>query len=161
MGKVDPLYQLLAAEQIRELRAKYCWYVAHRQFDKLVGLFTPDGLFQFTQDGKTTDVKGRDALLKVYVNTSPTYPATHNHTVVVTSENEAYGTCTMNARAVAEVPEFGGYYHDKYQRIDGTWYFTERLWFRSWPGPFERSGLDMDGNSESGLSADHDRGKKK
>ncbi len=161
-AKLDTLEELLAVERIKELPSKYCWYVARREFEGILGLYLPDGLFEVTMDSKTYAYRGREALLGVLTGSAPTFPASENHVVVLTSPDDAYGTCTMKARApTAPVPEFTGYYHDKYKRVEGKWYFAERRWFRTWPAPFERSGLDMDGKPETGLSADHTRGQKK
>jgi hypothetical protein len=84
-------------------------------------------------------------------------PLIHNHTIEVKGD-EAFGTSVMEAHGPKMTPDrWSGYYHDRLRRVDGKWLFVERRWFRSWPS-FERSGLDIDGTPETGLSAQHTRG---
>jgi hypothetical protein len=162
MDEMDPArlaVEVLAREHMRELRASYCWYVCRGDYQRIAELYTPDGIFEFEQNGRRHALKGTQALLeglKERIRPGEIFPNVHNHTIVIRSPTEAIGSCTMQAHTTTpDRPSFGGYYHDFFRRHAGKWLFAERRFFRYWPD-LERSGLDMEGSPETGLSARHD-----
>ena len=152
------LKELLDREEIKEMRARYCWHVVRSDGEKLAALYTPDGMFEVHNGGPPMIFKGREAIAKTITQTPPgtIFPVIHNHTVVITGD-DAYGTSVMEAHGPTLKPDrWSGYYHDRLKRVDGRWYFTAWRWFRYYP-TFERSGLDMDEKPETGLSAQYKR----
>jgi hypothetical protein len=159
MNAMDPArlaVEILAREQMKELRVKYCWYVCRGDYQRVAELYTPDGIFEFEQNGKRHALKGAEAIregLKARVRPGEIIPSVYNHTILLRSPTEAVGSCTMEAHTTsADRAPFGGYYHDFFRQQAGKWLFSERRFFRYWPD-FERSGLDMEGSPETGLSA--------
>jgi len=155
----DDVRELLVRKEISELRSKYCWYVSRGDYERVVELYTPDGIFDFAMDGKRVSVKGTAALRDALARTTfpgVVFPMVHNEISFVDGDT-AHGICSMEAKCTAPgLPGFSGYYHDKFRVHEGKWRFTERRFFRYFPD-FERSGLDLDGTPEKGLSAQHTR----
>ena len=153
------LEELATREALKELRARYCWYASRGDYERMTQLYTPDGVFEFMAEGKRLAFRGHDGIrecLRKTTHPGLVFPMVHNDVLVITGA-EAVGTCGMEARTTSkEMPAFSGYYHDRFRRIEGQWFFAERRFFRYWPA-FERSGLDIDGTPESGLSAQHER----
>jgi hypothetical protein len=159
MNAIDPMrlaIELLAREHMKELCAKYCWYVSRGDYERIAELYTPDGIFEFEQDGRRHALRGADGVrdgLKNRIQAGVVFPKVHNHVLFFISQTEAAGSCTMEAdTARPDRPPFAGYYHDRFRLHDDKWLFSERRFFRYWPD-FERSGLDIDGSPERGLSA--------
>jgi len=160
--KQDPvqiMHELLVRQRVSELRARYCWYVSRGDYEGMVQLYTPDGLFEFSVLGPRETHRGHAQLregLARSVYPGEIFPMVRNEVTVVDGDT-AVGTCTMEARTThPDMPRFSGYYHDRFRVHDGVWRFAERRFFRYMP-VFERSGLDIVGAPETGLSAQHDR----
>jgi len=154
----DTLDTVLAREAVRELRARYGWHAARGDYEGIVGLFAPDGLFELSYDGARRQLHGREAIRDFLAATMVpgiVFPMIHNDIVSVDG-NEAYGTCAMESRSPDGKGGFSGYYHDKARREGDRWLFSERRWFFYVP-MFERSGLGLDGAPETGLALLHDR----
>jgi hypothetical protein len=156
----EMLHELLARERIKELRALYGWHAARGDSESIVQLFAPDGVFEaliFERERKT--YRGHEEIrgfLKQSVFPGVVFPMIHNDIIRVNGD-EAVGSCAMESRtAQPNLPLFAGYYHDRARLIGGRWLFTERRFFRYAP-QFERSGLDFEGNPETGLALQHDR----
>jgi hypothetical protein len=138
--------ELLDREQIKELRARYCWHVARSEGEELADLYVPNGLFQVHVGGPPLSFTGRAAIAESINRTPPgtIFPVIHNHTILITGD-EATGTAVLEVSAPTLNPDrWSGYYHDRLRKVNGHWLFVERVWFRYWP-TFERSGLDMNG----------------
>jgi hypothetical protein len=154
------LRELIAREQIKELRALYGWHAARGDYEGIVQLFAPDALFEaliFERERKS--YRGHDEIrgfLKQSVFPGVVFPLIHNDIIKVTGD-EAVGSCAMESRtSQPHLPLFAGYYHDTARNFGGKWLFTERRFFRYLP-QFERSGLDYHGRPETGLALQHDR----
>jgi hypothetical protein len=154
------VHELMAREKVKELRALYGWHAARGDYEGIVQLFAPDGIFEaliFESERKV--YRGHDeirAFLKQTMYPGVVFPMIHNDIIKVIGD-EAVGTCAMESRTQQpNLPIFSGYYHDRARNIGGRWMFKERRFFRYLPH-FERSGLDFEGKPESGLAAQHDR----
>jgi hypothetical protein len=154
------LHEFMARERIKELRALYGWHAARGDYESVVQLFAPDGIFEALIFEKERKVfRGHEQIrdfLKSSMFPGVVFPMIHNDITRV-SGDEAWGTCAMEARtSLQQLPAFSGYYHDRARRFAGGWMFTERRFFRYLP-QFERSGLDFEGRPETGLAAQHER----
>ena len=153
------IWELQARTALSELRARYCWYVSRGDYEQVAALYTPDGVFEFALDGKRVTCEGIEAIREELArSTFPglVFPMIHNQVTFVAGDT-AHGTCGMEAKTtVKDLPTFSGYYHDRFRVHQGQWRFTYRSYFRYYP-EFERSGLDLDGSPEKGLSAQHQR----
>ena len=121
--------ELADREEIKELTAKYCWHVQHSEGESIARLFTDDGVLD--APGMQA-VKGMPALLKFYGAITPAespVPFIHNHIIEFDGDNEAHGTCTIDARFTRKGESLlgAGWYNDKYRRVNGKWRFAERL----------------------------------
>lgn len=138
---------LEAREAIRELRARYGWHAARGEYGMVAGLFTEDGVFEFTGLGSRQAFSGRDAILAMLARTMTprmVFPFIHNDIIAVDGD-EATGTCTMDTNiAPGHAAGLIGYYHDRARRVDGLWRFSRRCWFLYHP-TYEESGLGPDG----------------
>jgi hypothetical protein len=152
------LRDLLAREAVRELRARYGWHAARGDYEGIVSLFTPDGMFEVKYQGERRLLRGQDAIrtfLGATMVPRMVFPMIHNDLVTIEGDT-AHGSCAMESRSPDGTGGFSGYYHDKARLHEGRWLFTERRWFLYIP-EFERSGLGLDGKPETGLAAIHDR----
>src|SRR5882757_623586 len=108
---------LLARESVKELRALYGWHAARGDYEGVVQLFAPDGVFEaliFESERKI--YRGRDEIrgfLKPTMYPGVVFPMIHNDIIRV-SGDEAVGSCAMESRTQQpNLPVFSGYYHDK------------------------------------------------
>jgi hypothetical protein len=154
------LHELMVREQIKELRALYGWHAARGDYESIVQLFAPGGVFEaLIYESERKVYRGHEEIrgfLKDSTFPGVVFPLIHNDITRVAGD-EAWGTCAMESRtSVAQLPFFSGYYHDRARNFGGRWLFTERRFFRYLPR-FERSGLDFEGKPETGLATQHDR----
>ena len=116
--------------EIIELTARYCRYVTEANKEKLVALYTTDGVFD-RKNSDGTIARGHDELRKTYGNSGPNafLPVIHNH-VIELNGDEATGTCVVESPVRAGKPTgFVSRYEDKYRRVNGKWLFAERKVF--------------------------------
>jgi len=120
--------ELADREEIKELTAKYCWHVQHAEGEDIARLFTDDGVLD---SPNMKPVHGMDALLKFYGAITPAespVPFIHNHIIEFDGENDAHGTCTIDARFTRKGESIlgAGWYNDTYRRVNGKWRFAVR-----------------------------------
>jgi hypothetical protein len=116
--------------EIIELTARYCRYVTEASKERIVALYTSDGVFDRSNAGGTV-AKGHTELLKTYGNSGPNafLPVIHNH-VIELDGDEATGTCVVESPVRAGKPAgFVSRYEDRYRRVNGKWLFAERKVF--------------------------------
>jgi ketosteroid isomerase-like protein len=118
--------ELLDREKIRELTAKYCFYVMTRQRSKVPDLFVDDASFT---GNAGAPANGKEALRKMFsASESLTLiPFIHNHLIEL-SDNRASGTCAVEVRAVQNgvAMTAAGYYTDQYVKVNDEWKFQSR-----------------------------------
>lgn len=129
----DQLRELQAREEIKELRAKYCWYATRSDAESYRTLFTEDCRFEYKVDGERRWFEGPDAISAIVAAISPgtVTPIIGNHTIVIDGD-EAAGTCA--ARNTIRGPDgtsvtVSGFYSDRFRFEEGRWKFLERRWF--------------------------------
>ena len=115
---------------IIELTARYCRHVTEAAKEKIVALYTPDGVFDRSNSGGAI-ARGHAALLADYGNSGPNafLPVIHNH-IIELNGDEATGTCVVESPVRAGKP--GGFvsrYEDKYRRVGDRWLFAQRKVF--------------------------------
>ena len=131
---MDGVAQLLAIEAIKNLKARYWYYVDSKQWDAWFELFTPDGTFQWDtevstqgRDGKPIEkLVGRAALAEVrrIMADARSVHMGHAPIIDILSETEARAIWPMEDIVErAEQQRHGwGHYHETYQKIDGRWF---------------------------------------
>ena len=128
---MDPLAQLLARDEMRQLAERYALAVDCRDLDSLVALFIPDvdcGRFG----------SGREALRESFESQlrkgGKSVMLVANHVIDFDGEERAYGV----VYGIAEATTPDGWmrqaiqYQDRYERRDGHWLFVRRnhqLWY--------------------------------
>jgi hypothetical protein len=134
--------ELADREEIKELTARYCWHVQHAQGEAIAHLFTDDGVLETSQpDFKP--VRGMDALVKFYGSITPPeapVPFIHNHIIEFDGENDAHGSCCIDARFTRKGDSIlgAGWYEDKYRRVNGKWRFAVRRVFFHFSVPLSK-----------------------
>ena len=147
--------ELADREEIKELTARYCWHVQQGEGDALAALFTEDGVLEGAL-GDAPAVRGREALHKFYSeqvrHPELAIPFIHNHIITFDGENEAHGTCAIEARFArnGESVTAAGYYEDKYRRDGGRWLFAERKLFFHHVVPLKQGWAEAKGQSRQG-----------
>lgn len=130
----DKLQRVLDLEDIRSLKARYCWAIDTKQWDQLRALFAPDARFEgfgSAPDGADADtfVAGVSSRLAQAISVHQCYLPQF----VFLDEDRVRGVWGMQDHlewpqpiALREVPRargFVGYghYEEEYRRLDGQW----------------------------------------
>ncbi|WP_427181535.1 nuclear transport factor 2 family protein [Paenibacillus sp. TC-CSREp1] len=125
------LEQLLALEQIRNTKARYCRYIDTKAWDELGQVFAPDAVADFSTEGNPIPVlTGRDTIVQVFrdlVNPAVTVHHVHSAEVEFVSDTEAKVISPMEDWVTFpegnENKSFHGFghYHETFVKIDGQW----------------------------------------
>lgn len=120
------LNEMYDRELIRELTNQYCFLIMAGRMEKVLDLFTDDGVFT---SNTGLEARGQTALAAMYdlVARSRPVPFIHNHVIRVRGDT-AQGTCGLDVRAVIRGTHhtLTGYYHDRYVKLGGRWKFQSR-----------------------------------
>jgi hypothetical protein len=129
---VNDVERLLALEEIRSLKARYCRTVDARDWDAWRECFTDDIAFYLT----SKPLLGVEALLEFgtrYLEGATSVHQVHAPEIAFTSDTEATGIWALHDILLWTEPNmFGvtsmvgyGSYHERYRRVDGTWRISE------------------------------------
>jgi SnoaL-like protein len=136
------------AEQIRDLLAAYCWHMDRGEFDALGALFAHASM----GDGTTPDapaLRGADHVAALYRDRCILYdgaPRTKHvcTNAIVEFDDDSHATSRSCFLVEQQLDDFplqpivGGRYHDRFERVDGAWRFTERRFFVDLVGDVSR-----------------------
>ena len=121
------LERIEGRDEIRQLVARYCLALDMRDLDALVGLFPTDVRVSRDQSGRQALRTWFDQTLREQF--SGTAHVTGNHIIEFDDDDHAHGV--VYSRNEHETgPEWvimTMMYWDRYERIDGRWYFRRRL----------------------------------
>jgi ketosteroid isomerase-like protein len=125
--------RLEARAALAELGTEYGIACDFRDMEKLASLFTPDVVIRSVNG--SMNATGRDAAIdmfnRMFKIRGPAYHWTHDRIVHFDDKdrNRATGLVLSHAETTPNgTPSLAGLrYHDRYQRIDGRWYFAERV----------------------------------
>jgi len=124
---VARLDRLESLDEIRQLVAKYCLALDMRDLDALAGLFPEDVRVGRDQSGRRALKRWLDETLRVQF--TGTAHVTGNHVIEFDDPDHARGL--VYSRNEHETGDQWVYmtmmYWDRYERIDGRWYFRRRL----------------------------------
>jgi hypothetical protein len=129
---VNDVERLLALEEIKALKARYCRCMDAREWDGWRECFTDDVAFYFT----SKPMIGVDALADFgahYLGRVTSVHQVHNPEIDFQSETEATGIWALHDILIWPEPNnFGitkmvgyGNYHERYRRVDGSWRIAE------------------------------------
>jgi hypothetical protein len=116
---------LEAYEQIRQLAARHALALDSRDMDALTGLFVEDVRIAGGGAGRAALAESLDPVLRQFTTT---FHLIGNHIIDLVDEDHATGI--VYCRPEYEVGDLWIVmplqYWDRYERRDGTWYFTSR-----------------------------------
>lgn len=128
---ITGLEQLLALENIRNTKARYCRLIDTKQWDTLGEVFAPDAVADFSTEGNPIPLlTGRETIVQVFkdlVDPAVTVHHVHGAEVEFISDTEAKVISPMEDLVTFpegnENKSFHGYghYHETYVNIDGQW----------------------------------------
>ncbi|CAH1220648.1 MULTISPECIES: nuclear transport factor 2 family protein [Paenibacillus] len=128
---ITGLEQLLALENIRNTKARYCRLIDTKQWDALGEVFAPDAVADFSTEGNPIPLlTGRETIVQVFkdlVDPAVTVHHVHGAEVEFISDTEAKVISPMEDLVTFpegnENKSFHGYghYHETYVNIDGQW----------------------------------------
>jgi SnoaL-like protein len=125
-------------DQIRDLLAASCWHMDRGEFDELGALLAHASIGDGTRpDGPV--VTGADAIAALYRDGCLLYdgiPRTKhvntNAILELDGDRATSRSCFLVEQQLDDFPLqpiVGGRYHDRFERVDGAWRFTERRFF--------------------------------
>jgi uncharacterized protein involved in type VI secretion and phage assembly len=134
---VDRIEQLLAKEDIRDLKACYCRCLDTKDWDGLAALFLEDAVLDVQQDTGNPPISGCSGIIdqiRFAVIDAATSHQVHTPEIVFESADEATGTWAMQDRVVWQpgrsplpgAASMTGYgqYHERYRRTEHGWRFA-------------------------------------
>lgn len=134
---LDRIEQLLAKEDIRDLKARYCRCLDTKDWHGLASLFLADAVLDVQQDTGNPPINGRSGILdqiRFAVIGAATSHQVHTPEIVFVSADEATGTWAMQDRVVWQpgrsplpgVASMTGYgqYHERYRWTAEGWRFA-------------------------------------
>ena len=128
--------ELLEIEEIRQLRYLYALYLDAGEIDKLVGLFTEDGVAEWPEHMGGFWI-GRERMhqgwLDVYQEENSPFSMVHiatNPFVRLTGPDTANGryygiSVHTSEEDIKDVINVIGIHDDLYKKVDGKWYFEK------------------------------------
>lgn len=134
---MDTLQALLAIEDIKALKARYCRFLDTKDWDGLTLLFLEDAVLDVTQDTGNPPVHGRSGIIdqiRFAVIEAASSHQVHTPEITLTSGDAATGVWAMQDRVVwqpGKSPIPGvvsitgfGQYHEAYRRTSEGWNFA-------------------------------------
>ena len=134
---MDALETLLAAEEIKALKARYCRFLDTKDWAGLAALFVDDAVLDVTQDTGNPPLEGREAIIsqiRFAVDDAATSHQVHTPEITFDDADSATGVWAMQDRVVwqaAKSPLPGvasitgyGQYHETYRRTAEGWKFA-------------------------------------
>lgn len=122
---------LLAYEDIRMTKSRYCRFIDTKDWEALKDVFAPDAVADFSTEGNPIPVlEGRDTIVNVFqdlVDPAVTVHQVHGADIELVSATEANVLSPMEDYVT--FPEGNpnksfhgyGYYHETFVKLDGRW----------------------------------------
>jgi hypothetical protein len=138
------LEQLIAIEEIKQLKARYFYSLDNKEWDAYAAVFTDDAVIDFSAHGDliaqnsgpsevidsdswvfTGGKALADSVRAGLANTVSAHGG-HDPLISITAADEAVGTWPMTDRleSFGELFVGYGYYHEDYRMIDGSWHIS-------------------------------------
>ena len=122
--------RLESLDAIRQLASKYALAIDVRDLDAVVSLYVPDIRVGPQRQGRAALRAVFDSVLRGFTTTSH---QVQNHVIDFEDATQAQGLVTCRCEHEVDTPAgprwviVQNLYHDRYQRIDGLWYFRARV----------------------------------
>jgi SnoaL-like domain len=131
---MDALNQLLAIEEIRAVKARYCRLLDCKDWPGFAALFTEDAVMDVHEDTGNPPITGIESIVaqvRFAVDDAATSHQVHTPEITLEGPDEAHGVWAMQDRvvwqagkspipAVASITGYGQY-HEAYRREGGVW----------------------------------------
>lgn len=134
---MDAMQTIMAVEEIRGLKARYCRLLDTKEWDGLAALFLEDAVLDVQQDTGNPPIHGRAAIIaqiKTAVIEAATSHQVHTPEISLSSDVTADGIWAMQDRVVwqsgkSPIPGAAsitgyGQYHEAYRKTEGGWKFA-------------------------------------
>lgn len=134
---MNTLDTLLAAEDIKALKARYCRFLDTKDWSSLASLFLEDAVLDVAQDTGNAPHHGREAIvgqIRFAVDDAATSHQVHTPEIALEGRDRATGVWAMQDRVVWQtgkspipgVASITGYgqYHETYRRTADGWKFA-------------------------------------
>lgn len=134
---MDALQTLLAENEIKGLKARYCRFLDTKDWNGLTSLFLEEAVLDVEQDTGNPPIHGRAAIIeqiRVAVSDAASSHQVHTPEITLTGDETAQGIWAMQDRVVWQpgkspisgVASITGYgqYHETYRRSDDGWKFA-------------------------------------
>ena len=131
---MNPLERLLALEDIRALKARYCRCLDTKDWDGFAALFTHDAVMDVHEDTGNPPIAGIAAILaqvRFALDDAASSHQVYTPEIELDNPDSAQGTWAMQDRVVwregkSPIPGVAsitgyGQYHESYRREDGVW----------------------------------------
>ena len=124
------LERLEALDAIRQLACKYALAIDVRDLDAVVSLYVPDVKAGGGRSGRAALREVFDRVLRGFTTTSH---QVQNHVIDFDDATHAQGLVTCRCEHEVATPAgpkwviVQNLYHDRYERLDGAWYFRARV----------------------------------
>ncbi|KUR76658.1 nuclear transport factor 2 family protein [Novosphingobium sp. Fuku2-ISO-50] len=131
---MDALQTLLAIEDIRAVKARYCRCLDTKDWDGFARLFTDDAVMDVREDTGNPPISGIPAIIaqvRFAVDHAATSHQVHTPEIALDSPDTAHAVWAMQDRVVwqqGQSPVSGiasitgyGQYHESYRREGGVW----------------------------------------
>jgi len=131
---MDRLETLLAIEDVRAVKARYCRMLDTKDWEGFAALFTSDAVMDVSQDTGNPPITGTDAIVaqvRFAVDHAASSHQVHTPEITLHGPDAAHGVWAMQDRVVwkdgkSPVPGVAsitgyGQYHESYVRTDDGW----------------------------------------
>lgn len=134
---MDVLQTLVAVDEIKSLKARYCRFLDTKDWDGLATLFLEDAILDVQQDTGNPPIHGRAAIIaqiKFAVIEAASSHQVHTPEIALSSDTTAEGMWAMQDRVVwqpgkSPIPGIAsitgyGQYHETYRKSPDGWKFA-------------------------------------
>jgi hypothetical protein len=131
---MDIVLELAETEALRQLKARYFYFLDTKEWDSWLALFTPDATLKWDlevatrgREGRTVGFSGVEAIAEHVVRGILAEATTVHHgytpLLEMLSETEARGIWAMDDLVASPERLVHGYghYHETYRKVDGSW----------------------------------------
>jgi hypothetical protein len=118
---------LIALDEIKRLKARYCQCIDQKLWDEFPTLFTEDAELTTDREGKVNTMRGRDTIagsISRNLNNVNTIHHASNPLIRLTSPTTAEGTWTASYTNESGPVTGHGHYIERYEKRDGRWQYT-------------------------------------
>jgi hypothetical protein len=118
---------LIALDEIKLLKARYCQCIDQKRWDEFATLFVDEAELTTDREGKINTMRGREtiaATISRNLQSANTIHHASNPDIRFTSPTTAEGTWTASYTNETGPVTGHGHYIERYEKRDGTWLYT-------------------------------------